>query len=103
MNQDRIKLLRSYIEESPGEPFNRYALALELMNEEPEEASEILMKLHKDAPSYLPTYYQLAVLMIEQNRFEEAKIILENGILVGRQQNDHKTIRELKALLADLE
>lgn len=103
MNHDRIKLLQSYIRESPQDPFNRYALALELMSDAPEEACEILLELLKDVPSYLPTYYQASVQLIEQNRMEEAKIVLENGILLGRQQNDHKTIRELKTLLQELE
>ena len=103
MNLDRIKILQSYIKEDPDEPFNHYALALELIKDEPSQACQILMELVKHKPDYLPAYYQLALLLIDENRIEEAKIILDNGILLGRKQNDHKTIRELKALAEELD
>ncbi len=103
MNQERINLLRKYVGEDPGEPFNRYALALELANEEPDEAIPILLTLLQDSPFYIPTYYQAATLLIEQNRIEEAKIVLEKGIVICRQSNDHKTLRELKSLAEELD
>ncbi|HNP08224.1 MAG TPA: tetratricopeptide repeat protein [Cyclobacteriaceae bacterium] len=103
MNLDRIKILQAFIKESPDDPFNHYALALELMTEEPAQACQILLDLVKRKPDYLPAYYQLALLLIDENRFEEAKVVLDNGIVLGRKQNDHKTIRELKTLLQELE
>jgi len=103
MNQERVDSLRSYIKEDPAEPFNRYALALELAHDEMDEAISILLELLKDTPSYIPTYYQAASLLIEQNRIEEAKIVLERGVIICRQSNEHKTLRELKSLAEELD
>jgi len=103
MNQERVDSLRSYIKEDPAEPFNRYALALELAHDEMDEAISILLELLKDTPNYIPTYYQAASLLIEQNRIEEAKIVLERGVIMCRQSNEHKTLRELKSLAEELD
>lgn len=103
MNQERINLLKKYIGEDPAEPFNRYALALELAHEEIDEAISILLALLQDTPAYIPTYYQAAILLTEQNRIEEAKIVLERGIEMCRQAHDHKTLRELKSLAEELD
>jgi len=42
-------------------------------------------------------------LLIEQNRIEEAKIVLERGVIMCRQSNEHKTLRELKSLAEELD
>ncbi|GAB1444414.1 MAG: tetratricopeptide repeat protein [Cyclobacteriaceae bacterium] len=103
MNIDRIKLLEKFIAEDPEEPFSRYALALELSHEDPNKAIAILLTLLKDKPQYVPTYYQAAVLLLDQNRLEEAKIILEQGIKTARHQNEHKAAVELKQLFEELD
>lgn len=103
MNTDRIKLLEKYIEEDPNEPFNRYALALELAHEEPTKATELLLHLIKEQPDYVPSYYQAAVLLLDHNRYEETRIILEKGVAIARKQNDRKAQAELKLLLEELD
>jgi len=57
----------------------------------------------KEQPDYVPSYYQAGILLLEQNRLEEAKIILEQGIKIARQQNEHKAAAELKELFQDLD
>ncbi|MEQ8364897.1 MAG: tetratricopeptide repeat protein [Cyclobacteriaceae bacterium] len=103
MNTERIKLLEKFIAEDPDEPFSRYALALELSNEDPNKATAILLALVKDKPKYVPTYYQAGLLLLDQNRLEEAKIILEQGIKTARLQNEHKAAIELKQLFEELD
>lgn len=103
MNLERIKLLEKYILEDPNDPFSRYALALELAHEDADKAVTILLALIKDNPAYVPSYYQVGVLMLEQNKYEEAKIILEQGIKNARQQKEHKAANELKQLLEELD
>ncbi len=103
MNVDRIKILEKFIAEDPEEPFSRYALGLELSHEDPNKAIAILLALVKDKPRYVPTYYQAGVLLLDQNRLEEAKIILEQGIKTARLQNEHKAAIELKQLLEELD
>ncbi|HCR53483.1 MAG TPA: enzyme of heme biosynthesis [Cytophagales bacterium] len=103
MNFERIKLLEKYIAEDPADPFSRYALALELCQGEPNRAISLLLDLVKEQPDYVPSYYQAGILLLEQNRLEEAKIILEQGIKIARQQNEHKAAAELKELFQDLD
>ncbi len=103
MNVDRIKLLEKYIKEDPTDPFPRYALSLELAHQEPNEAINLLLKLIKDNPHYVPSYYQAAVLLLEQNRLEETKIVIEQGIIMARNQKDNKATAELKQLQDEIE
>jgi tetratricopeptide (TPR) repeat protein len=103
MNTERIKLLEKFIAEDPDDAFSRYALALELSNDTPNKAVTILLALVKDNPQYVPTYYQVGLLLLDQNRLEEAKIILEQGIKTARLQNEHKAATELKQLFEELD
>lgn len=103
MNKERIKILEKFIEEDPEDSFSRYALALEISDDDPNRATSLLLELITGKPEYLPTYYQTGLLLLDQNRFEEAKIILEKGIQIARSQNEHKTATELKSLLEELD
>lgn len=103
MNQNRIKLLEQYIQEDPSDPFNHYALALELASEDQDRAIAILLTLIKENPEYLPAYYQAALILLDQNRIEETKIVLSQGIKVANRQNEHKTIKELRQLQEELD
>nr|HAD53442.1 enzyme of heme biosynthesis [Algoriphagus sp.] len=47
---DRKSLLKQYISEEPKNPFNWYALALEIQENEPEEAKLIFEKLLQEFP-----------------------------------------------------
>ncbi|HNP96077.1 MAG TPA: tetratricopeptide repeat protein [Cyclobacteriaceae bacterium] len=103
MNIERIKLLEEYIKDDPGEPFNHYALALEFMQEDQDKAVTILLKLIKEHPDYIPSYYHAANLLLEQNRLEEAKIVAERGIQICRKKNEHKAANELKSLYDEMD
>lgn len=103
MNLERIKILEQYIREDPADSFSRYALALELATEDQDKAVALLLALIKSNPQYVPAYYQAAILLLEQNRIEETKIILKEGIKIAAQQNDHKTIKELRQLRDELD
>lgn len=103
MNLERIKLLEQYILEDPSDSFSRYALALELAIEDQDKAIALLLALIKDNARYVPAYYQAATLLMEQNHIEETKIVVAEGIKMAAQQNDHKTIKELRQLQDELE
>lgn len=103
MNLKRIKILEQYIREDPADSFSRYALALELSTEDQDKAVALLLALIKGDPQYVPAYYQAAILLLEQNRIEETKIVLAEGIKMAAQQNDHKTIKELRQLQDELD
>ena len=100
---DRINILTSFIAEDPDDPFNYYALALELKATAREECKSLLLKLVMDFPDYLPSYYQLALLHEESNEFHKAVEYTQKGIGLAFKQNDRKTLAELKQLLSQLE
>ncbi|SEG17786.1 enzyme of heme biosynthesis [Algoriphagus boritolerans] len=95
-NLERVHLLREYIKEEPENPFNRYALALEIKEIDPDEASEILDFLLLNHPSYLPVYFPSAHFFFELGQIEKAKEIFEKGIHLAQSQKEEKTLKELK-------
>ncbi|GAB3275330.1 hypothetical protein GCM10027347_48650 [Larkinella harenae] len=95
MNENRIELLRQYIEEQPDDPFNVYALAMEYRDEKPEQALQYLEKLLEQHPAYLPSYYHAAAIYAELERGEKAEEVYQRGIELARLQNNEKAVQEL--------
>ena len=95
MNNERIQQLMQYIKEEPGEPFNVYALAMEFMNGQPEQARIYFDQLLADYPDYLPTYYHAAALYADLDERDKAAGLYEKGILLAQVQNSQKTLQEL--------
>src|SRR2546421_9769815 len=102
MNSDRIKMLEQFVAEDPGDPFNRYALALELVKSDKQKAKEIFDQLIRVNPEYIPAYYQAALLYIEFSLNEEAIPLIENGIAQAKKQNNPKAASELGSLLDEV-
>jgi tetratricopeptide (TPR) repeat protein len=103
MNIQRIEKLKSYLDETPQDPFLIYALAMEYLQDLPEKAEEQLRILLKNHPEYLPSYYQLGLLQIEKGNPEEAIGILQKGIELARNQNNRHTLNELQMLLDEFQ
>jgi tetratricopeptide (TPR) repeat protein len=99
---DRIKLLEGFIKEDPSDPFNYYALGLELAKKDKHKALDIFKQLIKDRGDYLPSYYQLAKLYEDVGQKESALSTYHKGILIAKQQKDFKTQQELTAALEHL-
>jgi uncharacterized protein HemY len=100
---DRISHLEHFIRQDPSDPFNYYALGLEYVNRDKHKALGLFQYLMKEHKNYVPTYYQLAKLYEEMGQKENAIQAFNNGILIARQQNDLKTLRELNAGLLELD
>lgn len=92
----RIEMLKSFAEQDPDNPFNWYALALEHQESDPAMAKSLFNKLLTEHIVYLPTYYHAAGFFAEAGNFEKAKEIYENGIKLAEDQNNDKTLKELK-------
>ena len=99
MNSERIKMLEQFIADDPSDPFNHYALALELMKSDKDQAKKIFDQLISTHPEYVASYYQAALLHIELSLNDEATKIIEQGIVEAKKQNNLKTKNELKSLL----
>lgn len=97
MSDSRIELLNKYILEEPDNPFNRYALAMEYYERQPEKATQLLDELLSDQPSYLPTYFKAAHLFWELEEWNRANDVFKKGIDLANQQKDEKAIKELSS------
>ena len=103
MNPKRLEMLRKFVEEDPSDPFNWYALALELSTAQEAEAGRRWDELIQNHPDYLPAYYQAGLHWIKHNDQPKASSILNNGIALAQKQGNFKTLAELRSLLEDLE
>jgi tetratricopeptide (TPR) repeat protein len=101
MNSERIKTLEQWIKEDPSDPFNKYGLAMELSQSQPEKAAALFTELLTSHPNYLPTYY-IAAQFFSRTKPDKAIAILEAGIELAKRQNNEKTKREMESALGEL-
>ncbi|WP_462250062.1 tetratricopeptide repeat protein [Ekhidna sp.] len=103
MNLERIQLLKTFIQDEPLNPFNKYALAMEYYEEAPDDALELLRDLRKAHPEYLPLYFKLAHLLWEEELWDEANDVFSEGIKLAEEQSDRKALSELKSAYQNFE
>ena len=102
MQAERLKILLSLREEEPEEPFHWYALAMEYLRTDQQEAFVLLQEAVQRFPAYLPSYYQLASIQLATENYLEAKLTAEAGIRLALELNNEKAQKELKALLQQI-
>ena len=96
MNNDRLDQLIRFVKEEPNDPFNVYALAMEFISGQPEQARVYFDQLLAQHPDYLPTYYHAAALYADLDERDKAAELYEKGIALARTQNNQKTLQELQ-------
>lgn len=95
MNTERIKLLEKYIKDEPDNPFNKYALAMEHYESNPDLSLEILRSVLTKHPDYLPTYFKAAHLLWDGEEWDKAEVVFQNGIELATRQANQKALQEL--------
>ena len=95
-NLERAKILREYIFEEPDNPFNYYALALEIKDLDPNEASKLFDFLLLQHPDYLPVYFPAANFFFELGQISKANDVFKKGIKLAEYLKETKTLLELK-------
>jgi len=95
-NLDRIKLIEQFTKEEPENPFNWYALALEHLEIDPDQAESLFNKLLESHPDYLPTYFPAAHFFAEIDQIQKAQKVFLKGIEVASTEKNEKTLKELK-------
>ncbi|HQV37793.1 MAG: tetratricopeptide repeat protein [Flavobacteriales bacterium] len=104
MANNRLAQLRSMLEEEPGDPFLRYAIALERKRAgDMEGAATDLETLLREDPGYIACYYQLAMVLADLGRVQEAIEACRAGGLQCFVTGDGKARSELQALMRSLE
>ncbi len=96
MNQDRIRQLEKFREESSNDPFILYALATEYKEEMPEKAKALFDELLAKHSDYIGTYYHAAALYAEHFDGEKAEEIYQNGIKKAQELGEAHALKELK-------
>lgn len=95
-NLDRLSLLRDFIEEEPENPFNYYALALELREKDPREAGRLFDLVLEKHPDYLPVYFPSAHFFAELDELEKAQKLFESGMELATKTKEEKALKELR-------
>mgnify|MGYP005748225801 CR=1 FL=1 len=95
-NLERAKILREYISEEPDNPFNYYALALEIKDIDSGEAGKLFEFLLLQHADYLPVYFPAANFFFELGQISKAKDVFEKGISLAEALRETKTLHELK-------
>ncbi len=96
MNSQRIQQLRSFLDETPEDPFLLFALALEYREEQPQKTLELFEGLLANHPDYLATYYHAASMIADTGNRDRAEALYRKGILLAQQQKDALALRELQ-------
>ena len=105
MSATRLEQLHSMLADEPGDPFLRYAIALEhrRSGDMPQAIADLEGLLQED-PKYIACYYQLAMLLAEAGRTEEAVATCEAGAMqciVTRDVKARAELLQLKNALID--
>jgi tetratricopeptide (TPR) repeat protein len=100
---DRLETFRSFIARSPGDPFPRYGLAMELKSRgDLDGARAAFGELLEAFPDYVPTYLMAGGTLAALGRKNEAADIYRKGIEVAARRGDPHARRELESALAEI-
>lgn len=101
---DRLAMLNAILSQNPSDVFARYGLAMEYSKAgELDRALEEFQKLLTANPDYTAGYFMAAQTLIRASRNEEARKMLEDGILAASRTRNAHAQSEMEAMLADLQ
>lgn len=99
---NRLEILLQYLKDEPNDPFNLYAVAMEMEKTNPPGALVCYEQLLKEHPSYTATYYQAGHLYWKLGKLKEAEETFQQGIKITGEKQEHKAMNELKSALTNL-
>ena len=98
----RVEQLKSFLEDDPGDPFTRFALAQEYRAMgQIETALEMYEALVDEKPDYVGTYYHLGKLYESLGRSDDAIRTYQTGIEQAAQSSDLHARSELQGALLE--
>lgn len=96
--------LEAMLRDEPGDAFLRYALAQEFVSEgNPAGALAAFDALLADEPDHVPSYFQKAKVLAEEDRTADAVATLRSGIAVARRVGDDHAAGEMTEFLEMIE
>jgi|SRR5579884_1673597 predicted Zn-dependent protease len=100
---DRIAMLNEILAQDPNNAFARYGLAMEYSNSgQVEQALEEFNKLLAANPDYAAAYFMAAQTLMKSDRRDEARTMLENGIVAAHRKGDSHAASEMQGMLAEI-
>jgi tetratricopeptide (TPR) repeat protein len=100
MAASRIDKLRAFIAARPGDPFPRYALALEHKNGGAlAEAWAVFEELIAHHPDYTAAYLHAGNTLLALGRKEDAREVWRSGVSACQRQGDQHARGELEGAL----
>ena len=101
---DRVATFQSLIAKSPGDPFPRYGLAMELRSRGELEASATSFdELIAAFPDYVPSYLMAGGVAQQLGRLDAARTLYGRGVEVAGARGDSHARGELMSALAAAE
>ncbi len=99
----RLEKIQAMLVDEPNDVFLRYSLAMELRTAgETEQALEVLKRLSEESPPYVPAFFRSAQILADEQRIEDSRAFLREGIEVARLQGDLHAAGEMGEMLAEL-
>jgi predicted Zn-dependent protease len=99
----RRQKLEEFLAKNPNDAFTLYGLALQCANDGDLAAAESHFRtLLRANPDYVPGYQMYAQTLAQQNRPEEAKTILNQGIQAAARVGNQHARSEMEGLLSEL-
>ncbi len=103
MPNDRLEILKKFVETNPGDCFARYGVAQEhIKRGEHEQALEQFTKIFEINPDYQAAYYHAGKAYEKLGRKDEAQSTYRKGIEVATRSGDEHARSELQAALDEL-
>lgn len=102
-NKLRRQKLEEFVAHNPDDAFARYGLALDCFRQgDLQEADSHFRTLLQTNPDYVPAYQMYAQLLAQNNRVDEAKTILAQGVASAIRVGNQHARSEMESHLADL-
>jgi predicted Zn-dependent protease len=99
----RRQKLEEFLVRNPTDAFTLYGLAIECINTDDFPSAESHFRtLLQSNPDYVPGYQMYAQTLAQQNRSDEAKSILSQGIQAATRSGNQHARSEMEALLCEL-
>jgi tetratricopeptide (TPR) repeat protein len=103
MESNRLEKLLELQKLYPDDLFNKYAVAMEYLGlSKTSMAKEIFEEVLKNDKNYVPAYYQLGMILMNEGNENKALELFEKGLSEAKLKKDGRSIREFQAAIDEL-
>jgi len=100
---DRVATFKSFIAKTPGDPFPRYGLAMELKGQgDLVGAWDVFQQLLAEFPDYVASYLMAGGTLVAMGRKDDAANVYRRGVEVATRRGDQHARGELETALAEI-